>query len=83
MKDYIPFPLIEKAAFELIAEASKLFKENIDYDAVEILPEVIELKEPNSGIPTFYKIVIRYPHGSVEKRHMFGVWTAKGQRIEL
>jgi len=83
MQDYIPFRLVESAACELIAEASKVFKESIDHDQVEILQETIHLKDPHSGIPTLYKIVIRYPHGPVEKRSMWGVWTATGQRIQL
>ena len=83
MQDYIPFKLIDSATTELIAEASKAFKESIDHDQVEILQETIHLKDPNSSIPTLYKIVIRYPHGPVEKRCMWGAWTATGQRIQL
>ncbi len=83
MQDYIPFRLIDSAACELIAESSKYWKESIDHDQVEILQETIHLKEPHSLIPTLYKIVIRYPNGNGEKRSMFGVWTATGQRIQL
>ena len=84
MNDYIPLEVLENATKELIADAAKLRGPKDPILAnVEALCETVHLKDPHSGIPTLYKIVIRYPHGPVEKRSVWGVWTEKGQRLQL
>lgn len=84
MNNYIPLEVLDAATKALIEESLKI-KGTVKSakDEFEICYETIQLKEAHSGIPTLYKIVLRYPRGPVETRSLWGVWTAKGQRLQL
>lgn len=82
MNEYIPLNVLDAATKELINEATKL-KKGIDISESSIRYEGIQLKETHSGIPMLYKIALRYPKGPVDAGTLWGVWTEKGQRIQI
>jgi hypothetical protein len=84
MQDYIPLEVLETATKELASDVAKEKPPKGEpLQLVDVLYETLHLKDPHCAIPTFYKIVLRYSYGPVEKRSAWGVWTGKGQRLQM
>lgn len=73
----IPYDVLQTAIEALKAQATegkkKLGKFSVSYEAMP-------LKEENSMIPTLYNIRLKTEDLSYT---FYGVWTSKGQRIEV